>query len=428
MALHSASVVQQDVDRMKARSTMVSTHRDDGSRLSSSLPQATLFQGISGSPRPSTNAPPSSNNPRRGESTLDQSTLTRRTATPRQLYENQKPLLRRLRESKDHRNINFHSSLSQPVLVKSYNPETDAAQRSTNMQNPAGQQVDLPSVEEFGIEAILRAIEPDIRSTLDSIAEICGRSKLSLANEYDSHIAPFGEIPPPSGELLAIQENATSDPESSTYTDGHIIIADDENDLYGSPSGLLADLQQTAFATGYQRPIRVETRDPRANQTRPGQPLKNASRPPVTSVSRIEEFAATSKPGSKALLGNIPATTKTAKTASTMASPALLSEIHLDAQGNRSSWPSEPPDTPRGSPMLPASTFIADRNGRKRNTTVDGASLVADVQDWLSWLKMVIQREHTTQQTFGSPPHSAEHSLRSLLVRDQDPAIAVPTV
>jgi hypothetical protein len=300
------------------------------------------------------------------------------------------------------------------------------------MSNSAAQQVDLPSVEDFGIEAILRAIEPDIRSTLDSIAEICGRSKLSLANEYGSHIAPFGEVHPPPGELLAIQENAASDMDGPADVDGHIVIADDDNDLYGSPLGLLDDLRQTAFATGYQRTTRVETQETNSNnQTRRGTFSKNGkapvTRPPVTPASRMEEFAATSsKPGSKALLGNVSTKAKTSKSATTIASPALLSETRLAAQGNRSSWPSEPPDTPRGSPMLPASSFAADRAGRAKSR-VDRMSLMADVQDWLGWLKIIIQREKTSQQTFHAQSHSAEYSLRALLVRDQDQAIAIPT-
>ena len=35
----------------------------------------------------------------------------------------------------------------------------------------------------------------DVKAEIDSIAEICGRSKLSLANEYGSHLPPHGERP-----------------------------------------------------------------------------------------------------------------------------------------------------------------------------------------------------------------------------------------
>jgi hypothetical protein len=295
--------------------------------------------------------------------------------------------------------------------------------------NPAMQQIDLPAVEEFGIEAILRAIEPDIRSTLDSIAEICGRSKLSLANEYGSHIAPFGEVDAPSGNLLAIQETAADTAVTSADADGHIVIVDDDNDLYGSSLGLLDDLRQAALATGYQQTARETARVERDNNHTGNARLERAPKigkqPSAASVARINEFAATSKSDSTVLLANTPSKSKTTKS-STITSPALLSETRLDAQGNRSSWPSVPPDTPKGSPMLHASPFTG-AVGQTQNTVADRISFVAEVQDWLNWLKSIVQRETANQQAFCSHSYSAENSLRALLVRDQDQAVAVPT-
>ncbi|KUL92129.1 hypothetical protein ZTR_02216 [Talaromyces verruculosus] len=291
--------------------------------------------------------------------------------------------------------------------------------------DPAMQQIDLPAVEEFGIDAILRAIEPDIRSTLESIAEICGRSKLSLANEYGSHIAPFGEVNPPPGNLLAIQETAADNMEASTDADGHIVIVDDDNDLYGSPLGLLDDLRQTALATGYQQTSRVERENARAGNTAQGRNPRNGKQPSAAPAARMNEFAATSKSNSTALLANTPSKTKGSKP-STITSPALLSETRLDAQGNRSSWPSVPPDTPKGSPMLHASPFTR-AVAQTQSTVADRMFFVAEVQDWLNWLKSIVQREAANQQVSNSHSYSAENSLRALLVRDQDQAVAVPT-
>lgn len=395
---------------------MISTHRNDGSRLSSSLPQPVLSRGSFIS------ATPSSSQSRQ----VDESTLARRTTAHRQLYASSKPLLRRLRENQDNRHTTGRSSTiaTQPVLVKAYTPEPNNARSSTNMSSdPAMQQIDLPAVEEFGIDAILRAIEPDIRSTLDSIAEICGRSKLSLANEYGSHIAPFGEVNPPPGNLLAIQETAADSSETSTNADGHIVIVDDDNDIYGSPLGLLDDLRQTALATGYQQTSRVE--NTRAGNTVQGRNPRNGKQPSAAPVARMNEFAAMSKSNSAALLASTPSKSNTTKS-STITSPALLSETRLDAQGNRSSWPSVPPDTPKGSPMLRASSF-AGAVGQTQNTVADRMSFVTEVQDWLNWLKNIVQRETANQQAFYSHSYSAENSLRALLVKDQDQAVAVPT-
>ncbi|EEA24265.1 conserved hypothetical protein [Talaromyces marneffei ATCC 18224] len=403
---------------MEARSTMISTHRNDGSRLSSSLPQPVLSRGSFLS------ATTSSSQSRQ----VDESTLARRTTAHRQLYGSSKPLLRRLRENQDNRHLIGRSSTiaTQPVLVRAYTPRANHARSSTTMSsNLAMQQIDLPAAEEFGIEAILHAIEPDIRSTLDSIAEICGRSKLSLANEYGSHIAPFGEVNAPSGNLLAIQETAADSVERSADADGHIIIVDDDNDIYGSPLGLFDDLRLTALATGYQQTSRGQHEDNRTRDTRHERNSRNGKHTPAALTARMNEFAATSQSDSTALLGNTPSKTKTTKP-SKITSPALLSETHLDAQGNRSSWPSVPPDTPNRSPVLRASPFVGSV-GQTQNTMADKISFLAEVQDWLNWLKNIVQRETANQQAFYSHSHSAESSLRALLVRDQDHAVAVPT-
>lgn len=411
------SVLQQNVDKMEARSTMISTHRSDGSRLSSSLPQPGLSRGTS------ILASPSSSQSRQ----IDESTLARRTTAHRHLYGSSKPLLRRLREKPDTRHITGSSSTTttQPVLVRAYTPQASNASSATNMSSDqAMQQIDLPAVEEFGIDAILRAIEPDIRSTLDSIAEICGRSKLSLANEYGSHIAPFGEINAPPSNLLAIQETAADSTESSADADGHIVIVDDDNDLYGSPLGLLDDLRQTALATGYQQSARVERDSDRIGNASLRRTSKSGKQPSVALTARMNEFSATTKSKSTSLLANKPSRSKTTRQ-SAITSPALLSETHLDAQGNRSSWPSVPPDTPKASPMLHASSFTGVV-GRAQNTVADRISFLTEVQDWLNWLKNIVQRETANQQAFYSHSYSAENSLRALLIKDQDRAIAVP--
>ena len=58
----------------------------------------------------------------------------------------------------------------------------------------AGRTEQLPSADEFSFSAILRAVDPEIRDAIDAIAEICARSRMSLADEYDSHLPPQGEI------------------------------------------------------------------------------------------------------------------------------------------------------------------------------------------------------------------------------------------
>jgi hypothetical protein len=58
----------------------------------------------------------------------------------------------------------------------------------------AGRSEQLPSADDFSFSAILRAVDPEIKDAIDAIAEICARSRMSLADEYDSHLPPQGEI------------------------------------------------------------------------------------------------------------------------------------------------------------------------------------------------------------------------------------------
>lgn len=50
----------------------------------------------------------------------------------------------------------------------------------------------MPPLEAFTFKGILAKIENDIGGDLDSIAEICARSRLSLSNQYEVHVPPHG--------------------------------------------------------------------------------------------------------------------------------------------------------------------------------------------------------------------------------------------
>ncbi|CRG87348.1 hypothetical protein PISL3812_04365 [Talaromyces islandicus] len=407
---------------MDSRSDYTATHQN-GSRLSTSLPQS-ASSGPAPSPGSSVSHRPQ---PRREDSRLDESTLARRTTALRQLHGNPKPLSRRPRDNKP---ITGRSSTlaSQPVLVRSYSPDADASRSSTNMRSDSqSRRCEMPSVDEFNIEAILQAIEPDIRSTLDSIAEICGRSKLSLANEYGSHIAPFGEMHPPLGGLVTVEEASVSSERLANSEDNNIVIVDDDHDNYGSTMGLLDNLRTTAFATGYRQLAQRPNEDlVNREQSHVQDIVAGEGSPTEVPVVRMEASSETSKPVGKALLASTSGSSTTAKQ-STITSPAMLSETLLDAQGNRSSWPSVPPDTPQGSPTLRTTSFSTNRQGCFQNQLVDRKSFVREVQGWLDWLKTIAQRERYNQQSFEPQTRSAEITLRAVLARDQDQAIAVPS-
>lgn len=94
-----------------------------------------------------------------------------------------------------------------PVLVKAYPPpgEEDSSSAANKMlrskRKPAIEPSDnLPPLSSFSFESILREIDNEINPSVDAIAEIFGRSKLSLADEYGSHLPPQGEVSFPASQ------------------------------------------------------------------------------------------------------------------------------------------------------------------------------------------------------------------------------------
>ncbi|MCJ1231141.1 hypothetical protein MMC12_007817 [Toensbergia leucococca] len=88
---------------------------------------------------------------------------------------------------------------TQPVLVRAYpnNSLLTDSPNQTAMRQPRSQTLDnsnhdLPPLESFSFQDILASIDPEVRLSIETIAEICGRSKMSLANEYESHLPPQG--------------------------------------------------------------------------------------------------------------------------------------------------------------------------------------------------------------------------------------------
>ena len=90
---------------------------------------------------------------------------------------------------------------TQPVLVRSYDNKMKFARPSRPKETESSLdeisqdiKYELPPLSAFSFQEILAAIDPEIRGSIDQIAEICGRSRLSLANEYDSHMPPHGGL------------------------------------------------------------------------------------------------------------------------------------------------------------------------------------------------------------------------------------------
>ncbi|XHF99167.1 hypothetical protein AWENTII_002676 [Aspergillus wentii] len=425
---------------MDLRSDRSSVH-PDRFRLSSFPRQrwSQISPSSYASPVVETAGPSHQANPRRYESTLDESARAYRASALRQLNGNPKPLSRKPRQANP---TGGRSSTlaSQPVLVRTYSGNTDdnagaskmpsrrsfpfASSSSTQERRPP-----LPSDEDFSIDGILRAIEPNIRGTLDSIAEICGRSKLSLANEYGSHIAPLGEIRAPPGGLLTVEE---ASPGHEQQSDENVVIYDDENSLMDggdhSPFShyrYLENIRQaatTAHNTGFQPMMPFPSGDESSMQAQPESSGSNTAADTgfepgneIESTPTTKEFTTKSKSSGRALLGkNVESSTD--DKFQNIVTPAVVSETYLDAQGN-GPLSSEPRTLDSSQDQMPFNVleFSANRNSEDLTSQYSNASVLADLQALFNWLKHASHGNTSSQ-----PPLSAEMRLRAMLERETE--------
>ncbi|RAL01958.1 uncharacterized protein BO80DRAFT_424331 [Aspergillus ibericus CBS 121593] len=310
-----------------------------------------------------------------------------------------------------HRQATARSSTlaSQPVLVRAYSGDPHGTSSTTTMPvrrsfpflSGSGSQrrgPTLPSEDDFSIDGIMRAIEPNIRHTLDSIGEICGRSRLSLANEYGSHIAPLGEIRAPPGGLLTVEE-ASSDHERQT---DNVVIYDDETSVADGRDHSFPHYRDWVHArqTGFQSRTSFSGDGSSTQITPPtarsAMALQSAADDPLPMT---REFASKPRSCSRMLLGG-----KQLKAGSrdrSILTPALVSEILLDAQAEGK--PVNPLlETPQDHPIKDTKT------ASKRWVPL---SLMAEVQALLSWL------QHGAAD---GKQATAEMRLRAMLERYQN--------
>ena len=80
--------------------------------------------------------------------------------------------------------------MASPVVVS--RPPSD---RTSLVGGHCGRSQALPPVSSYAFADILRAADgPDLQLAIDGIAEICAKNRMSLADEYSSHLPPLGEI------------------------------------------------------------------------------------------------------------------------------------------------------------------------------------------------------------------------------------------
>ncbi|KAJ1328982.1 hypothetical protein MN608_05713 [Microdochium nivale] len=82
----------------------------------------------------------------------------------------------------------------------------------------------LPPLEAFTFKSIMNEMQQDIGADLDRIAEICARSRYSLSNQYEVHVAPHG-----SGTTIAASVPRSSKQDGNAGPTLQAITSDDEH-------------------------------------------------------------------------------------------------------------------------------------------------------------------------------------------------------
>ena len=89
---------------------------------------------------------------------------------------------------------------SEPVLVHAdptanrQKPQEQHKMRSTTGRNPERDPNQLPSLDSFTFHDIFASLDPEVKKSVDTIAEIYGRSKMSLADQHVNHLPPQANI------------------------------------------------------------------------------------------------------------------------------------------------------------------------------------------------------------------------------------------
>ncbi|KAI1444565.1 hypothetical protein F5Y02DRAFT_151456 [Annulohypoxylon stygium] len=157
---------------------------------------------------------------------LDDSTAAHRTTALRQLSRSQPSSRHRYTRTSSPPSIRSTTTetYSQPVVVRTYSgtpsslsargpvsvsttsPSPNPLPRRPSRDGPVRNMVrhkrnektrtaagaKLPPLESFTFKSIIADIQQDVSADLDRIAEICARTRYSLSNQYEVHIAPQG--------------------------------------------------------------------------------------------------------------------------------------------------------------------------------------------------------------------------------------------
>ncbi|KAI0201036.1 hypothetical protein F4808DRAFT_136955 [Astrocystis sublimbata] len=130
----------------------------------------------------------------------------------------------------------------------------------------AGDDVKLPPLEAFSFKSIMAELEQDIGADLDRIADICARSRYSLSNQYEIHVAPHGsgagfgvsasvstDIPGPDNTGPTLQAPSIDDEHAST-TQGRRRAIRRKSAAYGTLETIISSSRSSDDDRSKRRP------------------------------------------------------------------------------------------------------------------------------------------------------------------------------
>ncbi|KAL9623908.1 MAG: hypothetical protein Q9160_001900 [Pyrenula sp. 1 TL-2023] len=341
------------------------------------------------------------------------------------------------------RSIASHQSTlpTQPVIVRIHSAEASSHLQPTPRIAPVrkvasaadmSRKKELPPVSDFSIDGILNAIQPDIEETINAIAEIMGRSRLSLANQYGSHLPPQGEIRASArmiGEhaLLPVEEASSST--ERLADDNVFIVGEDMSVMDGSTAGsaaytLLERLRSTPRRGRYHSSAMVSSdriEDPNGLPRTASSPatLQQSSATPksANNVTRARR-----RSNARALLQN-------STEANKLPTAAVQSETYLSpgANGHVGSNPPVVSESGRTHPLYSGDEASLFEGGPSLQTTGHANAFNERLQsllpkEELHWFLAWLQRYGGgSESSSDGRAISASEALREVLSRRQDP-------
>ncbi|EGS21006.1 uncharacterized protein CTHT_0028460 [Thermochaetoides thermophila DSM 1495] len=311
----------------------------------------------------------------------------------------------------------------------------------------------LPPLEAFSFKNLLadaqtRGSEYDITADLDRIAEICARSRYSLSNQYEVHVAPHGSGASfvsgtaPSTTSAPVRRK-TGPSHSRSSSAGSIAM----NTIPSEDEGSVSSAQSRRRALGRRRSMAMCTLETIMSTSRSSDEDKSKKMSASELISEVRGRAARKAGDSGAVEGSStqapdtapPSSNKLARKKSASFATAIInnssgSNESVTAAASSSTLPSagaaslhsDParPQTSHSSLGIGTTTFPAQHSDQGPATTGHHSSGHASggLGSWTSWLPSWSGTMHTTALRqratgIGAQPTDAEASLRQLLAR-----------